>query len=247
MGYSPWRSSVRHDRATTTFTFTFHGLEHSGRSISFSCFCSVAQVCLTLCNCSTPGFLVLQITWSLVKLESIESVMPSNHLVLCRPLLLLPSIFPSIRVFSSESVLRIRWPKNWTFTISPSNEYSGLISFRVDRLDLLAIPGTLKSLLQHHSSKASVLQCSAFFIVQLSHPYMTTGKTIALTIQTFVSKVMSLLFNMLSRFVIAFVSRSKHPLISWLQSPSSVILEPKKVKSITVFIVSPIPFSRGSS
>ena len=167
----------------------------------------------------------------------IKSVMPSNHLILCHPLLLQPSIFPSIRVFSNESVLCIRWPKYWSFSfsISPSNEYSGLISFRIDWLDLLAAQGTLKSLLQHHSSKASILQCSAFFIVQLSHPYMTTGKTIALTIHTFVGKVMSLLFNMLSRLVIAFLPRSKHHLISWLESPSAVILEPKKIKFLTVF------------
>ena len=155
--------------------------------------------------------------------------MPSNHLILCRPLLLLTSIFPSIRVFSNESVLRIRWPKYWSFSfnISPCNEYSGLISFRMDWLDLLAVQETLKSLLQHHSSKVSVLQCSAFFIVRLSHPYMTTGKTIALTRWTFVGKVISLLFNMLSRLVITFLPRSKHLLISWLQSPSAVILEPK--------------------
>ena len=147
---------------------------------------------------------------------SVESVMPSNHLLLCRPLLLLPAIFPSIRVFSSESVLHIRWPKYWSFrfNISLSNEYSGLISFRIDWFDLLAVQGTLKSLLQHHSSKALVLQCSTFFMVQLSHPYMTTGKTIALTIQTFVGKVIFLLLNMLSRFVIAFLPRSKHLLIS---------------------------------
>ena len=161
---------------------------------------------------------------------SIESVMPSNHLILCRPLLLLPSIFPSIRVFSNESVLHIRGPKYWSFSfsISPFNEYLGLISFRMDWLDLLAVQGTLKSLLQHHSSKASILPCSAFFIVQLSHPYMTIGKTIALTRWIFVGKVMSLLFNMLSRLVITFLPRSKHILISWLQSPSAVILEPKK-------------------
>ena len=154
--------------------------------------------------------------------------MPSNHLILCCPLLFLPSIFPSIRVFSNESVLCIRWPKYWSFSfsISPSNEYSGLISFRIDRLDLFAVQGTLKSLLQHHSSKASILGCSAFFGVHLSHPYMTAGKTIALTRLTFVGKVMSLLFNMLSRFVTAFLPRSKHLLISWLQSPSAVILEP---------------------
>ena len=152
--------------------------------------------------------------------------MPSNHLILCHPLLLLPPIPPSIRVFSSESVLCIRWPKYWTFSISPSNEYSGLISFRMDQLDLLAVQGTLKSLLQHYNSKASILQCSAFFIVQLSHPYMTNRKAIALTRWTFVGKVMSLLFNMLSRLIIAFLPRSKHLLISWLQSPSAVILEP---------------------
>ena len=168
--------------------------------------------------------------------------MPSNHLILCCPLLLPPSIFSSIRVFPNESVLYIRWPKYWnfSFSISPSNEYySGLISFRMDWLDLLAVQGTLKSLLQHHSSKASILQRSAFFIVQLSHPYMTTGKTIDLTRWTFVGKVMSLLFNMLSRLVIAFLPRSKHLLISWLQSPSAVILEPPKINSLTVFIVSP--------
>jgi len=161
---------------------------------------------------------------------SLESVMPSNLLILCRPLLVLPSIFPSIRVFSSESVLYIRWPKDWSFSfsISPSNEYSGLISFRMDRLDLLAVQGTLKNLLQHHSSKGSILRHSAFLIVQLSHPYMTTGKTIALTRQTFVGTVMSVLFNMLSRLVIAFLPRSKHLLISWLQSPSAVISEPQK-------------------
>ena len=154
----------------------------------------------------------------LLKLMSIESVMPSNHLILCRPLLLLPSIFPSIRVFSNESGLHIRWPKYWSFSfsISPSNKHPGLISFRMDWLDLLAVQGTLKSLLLHHSSKASILQCSAFFTVQLSHPYMTTGKTKALTRQTFVDKVMSLLFHMLSRLVITFLPKSKHLLISWL-------------------------------
>ena len=158
--------------------------------------------------------------------------MPSNHLILCHPLLLLPSTFPSIRVFANESVLHIRWPKYWSFSfsINPSNKYAGLISFRIDWLGLLAVQGTLKSLLQHHSSKASILMCSAFFIVQLSHPYMTTGKTIVLTRQTFVDKVMSLLFNMLSRLVITFLPRSKCLLISWLQSPSAVILEPKKRK-----------------
>ena len=154
--------------------------------------------------------------------------MSSNHLILCHPLLLLPSIFPSIRVFSSESVFRITWPKYWSFSfsINPSNEYSGLISFRMDWLDLLAVQGTLKSLLQHHSSKASILWHSTFFIDQLTHPYMTTGKIIALTRWTFVGKVMSLLFDILSRLVITFLPRSKHLLISWLQSPSAVILEP---------------------
>ena len=172
---------------------------------------------------------------------SIKSGMPSNHLSLCHPHILLPSIFPSIRVFSSESVIHIKWPKYWSFSfsISPSNDYSGLIFFRVVWLDLLAVEGTLKSLLQHHSSKASILQCSAFFIVQLSHPYMTTGKAIALTRWIFVGKVMSLLFNMLSRLVIAFLPRSKCLLISWLLSPSAVILEPRKIKFLTVSIVSP--------
>ena len=166
---------------------------------------------------------------------SIESVILSNNLILCHPLLLLPSIFPSIRDFSSESAIRIMWPKYWSFSfsISPSNGYSGLISFRIDWFDLLAIQGTLKSLLWHHSSKASILWHSAFFMVQFSHPYMTTGKAIALTRQTFVGKVMSLLLNMLSRLVIAFLSRSKCLLISWLQSP------PRKIKSATVATVSP--------
>ena len=159
--------------------------------------------------------------------------MPFNHLILCRSFLLLPSIFPSIRVFSSGSVLHIRWPKYWSlsFSISPSNEYSGLISSRMDWVDLLEVQGTLKSLLQHHSSKASIFRCSAFFIAQLSYPYMTTRKTIALTRRTFVDTVMSLLFNVLSRLVITFLPRSKRLLISWLQSPSAVILEPRKIVS----------------
>ena len=170
---------------------------------------------------------------------SIKSVMPSNHLILCHPLLL-PPIPPSIRVFSNESTLHMRWPKYWSFSfsISPSNEHPGLI-FRMDWLDLLAVQGTLKSLLRHHSSKASILQHSAFFTVQLSHPYMTTGKTIALTRRIFVGKVMSLLFNMLSRLVITFLPKSKCLLISLLQSPSAVILEPRKIKSDTVSTVSP--------
>ena len=159
--------------------------------------------------------------------------MPSNHLILCHLLLLLPSVFPRIRVLSNESVLLIRWPKYWSFSfsISPSDDYSRLISFRIDCFDLLAVQGTLKSLLQHHSSKASILRRSAFFMIQLSHPYMTTGKTIALTIQTLVSKAISLVFNKLSRLVIAFLPRSKCLLISWLKSPSAVILEPLKIKS----------------
>ena len=166
--------------------------------------------------------------------------MPPNHLILCHPLLLLTSIFPSIRVFSNETVLHIGWPKycSFSFSISPSNEYSGLISFRMDWLDLLAVQGTLKSLLQHHTSKASILWHSAFFIVQLSHPYKTAGKTIALTRQIFVGKV-SLLFNKLSRLVIIFLPRSKRLLISWLQAPSAVILGPRKIKSLTIYIVSP--------
>ena len=171
----------------------------------------------------------------------IESVVPSNHLILWCPLLLPPSIIPCLRVFSNESVLRIRWPSYWSFrcNISPSNEHPGLISFRMDWLDILAVQGTLKSLLQHHNSKASILLRSTFFTVQLSHPYMTTGKTIALTRRTFVGKVMSLLLNMLSRLVITFLPRNKHLLISWLQSPSAVILEPRKIKSATVSTVSP--------
>ena len=178
---------------------------------------SVAQLCS---NCTDQASLSITNSQCLLKFMSIESVMPSNHLILCHPLLLPPSIFYSIRVFSNESILCVRWPKCWSFSfdIRPSSEYSGLISFRMDWLDLLAVQGTLKSLLQHHSSKTSILQRPAFFTVQLSHPYMTTGKTIALTRWTFVGKVISLLFNMLSRLVI--LPRSKHLLISWLQSPS---------------------------
>ena len=181
------------------------------------------------------------ISWSSLKLRSNESVIPSSHLIFCLPLLFLPSIFPSIRVFSNESALHIRWPKYWSFnfTTSPSSEYSGLISFRTDWFDLLAVKGTLESLLQYHSSKASILLFSAFFMVQLSYPYMTNGRTIALTRWTFAGKVMPLLFNMLSRFVKAFLPRSKHLLISRLQSPSAVILEPNKTKSVTVSIVFP--------
>ena len=205
-------------------------------------FSSVAQLCpATPWTAACQASLSITNSQSLFKLTSIELVMPSNHLFPCHPLLLLPSIFPSIRVFSNESVLHIRWPKYWSFsfTVSPSNEFSGLISFRMDWLDLLAVQGTLKSL-QHHSSKASILQRSAFFIVQLSHPYMTTGKTIALTRRAFVDKVTSLLFNMLSRLVKTFLPRSKHPLISWLQSPSAVILEPSKNKVYHCFHLFPI-------
>ena len=230
------------------------------------CCCSVPQSQLTLCDpmdCSTarkvqvssvqslsdvrlfatPWTVAYQASLSFTNsrslLKLIKSLMQSNHLIICHTLLLLPSIPPSIRVFSSESVLHIRWPKYWSFSfsISPSNEYSGLISFRLDWLDLLAAQGTLKSL-QRHSSKASILQCWAFYIVQLSHPHMTTGKTVALTRWTFVGKVMSLLFSMLSWLIIAFLPRSKRLLVSWLQSSSTVILEPPKVKSLTVSFVS---------
>ena len=202
-------------------------------------FSSVTQSCPTLCdpmNCSTPG---LPVHHSL-KLTSIESVMPSSHLILCHPLLILPSIPPSIS-FSNESALHMRWPKYWSFSFSiiPSKEHLGLISFRMNWLDLLAVQGTLKSLLQHHSSKASILQRSAFFTVQLSQLYVTIGKTIALTRRTLVGKVMSLLLNILSRLVITFLPRSKCLLISWLQSPSAVSLEPPKIKSDTVSTVSP--------
>ena len=196
------------------------------QSLSHVQFFAIPWVCMT-------GPLFSTISWCLLKFISIELVMPSNHLILCRPLLLLPSIFPSIRVFSNELALHIRWPKYWSFSIGPSNEYSGLIFFRIDLFNLLAGPGALKSLLQHHSLKASVLQHSAFFMIWLWHPYMTTGKNIALTIRTFVGKAMSLLFNMLSRFVIDFLPKSQCLLISWLWSLSAMILEPKKIKSVT--------------
>ena len=212
--------------------------------MKFSSVQSLSRVRLfvTLRTAAPQTSLSITNSQSLPKLMSIESVMPSNHLILCWPLLLPPSIFPRIKVFPNESVLHIRWPKYWSFSfnISTSNEYSGLISFRMDWLDLLAVQGTLKSLLQHHSSKAPILWHSAFFVVQLSHPYMTTGKTVALTRRTFVDKVMSLLFNMLSRLVIIFLPRSKHLLISWLQSPSAVILEPPKNKASYCFHCFPI-------
>ena len=192
-------------------------------------------------DCSTPGFPVLHHTWSLLKLMSIDSVMPSNHLILYHPLLFLPSIFPSIRVFSNESALHIRWPKYWSFTfsINPSNEYSGLISFRIDWFDLLSVQETLKGLLQHHGSKASVLWHSAFFMAQLLHPYMTTGKTIALTIWTFVSKVISLLFNMLSSVCHSFSSKEQTSFNFMAAVTICSDFGPNKIKSVTVFIVSP--------
>ena len=187
-------------------------------------------------NAARQASLSITNSQSLPKLMSTELVMPSNHLILCRPLLLPPSILPSIRVFTNESALHIKWPKYWSFSFNnrSSNKHSGLISFRIDWLDLPAVQGTLKSLLQHHSSKASILQRSVFFIVQLSHPYITTGKTVSLTRQTFVGKIMSLLFNMLFRMVITFLPRCKSLLISWLHSPSAVILEHKKIKPATV-------------
>ena len=204
-------------------------------SVQFSSVQSLSHVWLfaTPWTAAPQASLSITNTWSLLKLMSISSVMPSNHLILCCPLLLLPLIFPSIRVFSNESALHIRWPKYWSFSfsISPCNEYSGLISFRMDWLDLLVLQGILKSLLQYHSSKASILQHAAFFIVQNSHQFMINGKTIALTRRIFVGTVMSLLFNMLSRLVITFLPRGKHLLISWLQSPSAVILEPRKIVS----------------
>ena len=203
-------------------------------------FTSVTQLCPTLCD-TMHHSLSISNSQSSPKPMSIELVMPSNHLILCRSLLFLPQIFPSIRVFANESALPIRWPNYWSFSfsISPSNVYSGLISFRMDWLDLLAVQMTLKSLFQHHSSKASILQCSGFFTVQLLYPYMTTGKTIALTRWTFVGKVLSLLLNILSRLVITFLLRNKRLSISWLQSSSAVILEHRKIKSDTVSTVSP--------
>ena len=220
-----------------------HFAENLASNALFSSVQSLSPVQLFATPWTTAHQASLSITdfRHLLKFMSTESVMTSYHLILCHPLLLL-SIFFSIRGFSSESVRCIRWPKYWSFSFSIclSNEYSGLIFFRIDWFDLLEVQGTLRSLLQHHSSKASILWCSAFFIVQLSHPHMTTGKTIALTRWTFVSKVMSLLLNMLSRLVIVLLPRSKCLLISWLQSPSAVILEPPKIKSLTVYIVSSI-------
>ena len=219
---------------------TVHGVTKELTCLQFS---SVAQSCLNLCNpmdCSTPGFPVHHQLPEPTQTH-VHCVGDAIHLMLFYPLLLLPSIFPSIRIFSKESSLCIKWPKYWSFnfSISPSNEYSGLISFRMDWLDLLAVQGTLKSLLQHHSLKASIFRCSAFFVVQLSHPYMTTGKTTALTRWTFVDKVMSLPFPMLSRLVITFHPRIKCLLISWLQSPSAAVLKPRKIKSLTISNISP--------
>ena len=218
---------------------------HQSSDQSLGCVRLFATPWIALCQAS----LSITNSQSSLRLTSIESVMPSSHLILCCPLLLLPPIPPSIWVFSNESALRMRWPKYWSFSFSiiPSKEILGLISFRMDWLDLLAVQGTLKSLLQHHSSKASILCPSAFFMVQLSHPYMTTGKTVALTQWTIVGKVMSLLFNMLSRLVITFLPRSKHLLISWLQSPSAVILEPRKIVC-DCFYCFPIclPWSNGT-
>ena len=212
-------------------------------SLQFSSVQSLSRVRLFATPWTVAHQASLSITnsQSSLKLISNKAVMPFTHLILCHPLLCLPSIFPSVRVFSNASVLCISWPSycSFSFSINPSNEYSRLIPFRIDLLDLLAVQGTLKSLLQQHSSKASVLRGSVLFIVQLSHPYMTTGKTIALTRQIFVGKIMFLLFNMLSRLVIVFLPRSKRLLISWLKSPSAVILEPNKIKSVTVSIVSP--------
>ena len=190
-------------------------------------------------NCITPGSLSFTLSWSLLRFMSIELMMLSNHLICCYPLLLLPPVFPNIRVFSNEMALHIRWPKylSFNFSISPSNENSGLISFRVDWLDLLAVQMTLKNLLQHQSSKAPILQQSAFLMVQFSYPYTTTGKTIALTGETLVGKMTSLLFNILFRLVIVFLPRSKCLLIPWLHSPSAVILETPKIKSVAVSIV----------
>ena len=242
-GPAGWSADVlsTHWSQTVLIHFSYYHWQHN---VKISSVQSLSRVRLF----ATPWIAAHQASLSITnsqsspRLMSIESVMPSSHLILCRPLLLLPPVSPSIRFFSNESTLHMRWPKYWnfSFSISPSKEIPGLISFRMDWLDLLAVQGTLKSLHQHHSSKASILQRSAFFTVQLSHPYMTTGKTTALTKRTLVGKVMSLLFNMLSRLVITFLSRSKHFLISWLQSPSSVILEPpQKIKFDTVSTVSP--------
>ena len=228
---------VRHNWETFTFTASLNCLHTTFFfcSVQFQFSRSVVPDSVTSWIAAHQSSLSITNSQSLLKLMSVELVMPSSHLILCCPLFLLPLVPPSIRVFSNESTFHMWWPKYWSFSfsISPSNEHPGLISFRMDWLDLLAAQGTLKSLLQHYSSKASIFRCSAFFTVQLSHPYKTSGKTIALIRWTFVGNVMSLLFNMLSRLIIAFLPRSKRLLISWLQSPSAVILEPKKIKSDT--------------
>ena len=242
MGVATWRNKSYLWHSSSNWSLVVWPVSSWLFSVQFSR--SVMSDSVTPWTAACQASLPITHSRSLLKFMSIESVMPSNHLILCRPLLLLPSIFSSIRVFSSKLVLYIRWSKYWSFSfsISSSNEYSGLISFWIDWLDLLAVQGTLKSLLQHHSSKASSLRHSALFIVQLSRPYMTAGKTVALTRQTFAGKVMFLLFNMLSRLVTAFLPRSKHLLISWLQSPSAVILEPRKIKPATVSTKSlPLP------
>ena len=222
-------------------SFRINNLIFYLRTLSSVQLLSHVQLFVTLWTAAHQASLSITNSRNLPRPMSIKSVMPSSHLILRSPLLLLPSIFPSIRVFSNESALHMRWPKYWSFSfsISPSNEHPGLISFRMDWLDLLAAQGTLKSLLQHHSLKPSILRRSAFFIVQLLHPYMTTGKTIGLTRWTFVGKVKSLLFSMLSRLVITFLPRSKRLLISWLQSPSAMVLGPPKIKSAIVSTVSP--------
>ena len=229
---SSWSRDQTQVSCTASRFLTIWATGGAPMGLSFSSVQSLSRVWLfaTPWIAALQGSLSITSSWSLPIPMSIESVMPSNHLILCGPLLLLPPIPPSIRVFSNESTLHMRWPKYWSFSfsISPSNEHPGLISFRMDWLDLLAVQGTLTSLLQHHSSKASIFQCSAFFIVQLSHPYMTTGKTIALTRETFVAKVMSLLFNMLSRLIITFLARSKHLLISWVQSHLQWFWSPPK-------------------
>ena len=238
------KSSIQEEDITTVNIYAPNIAASEYIRQTLSQFISVAQSCLSLCdpmNYSTPGLPVHHQLLEVTQTHVHQVGDAVSHLILCCPLLLLPPIPPSIRVVSRESTLCMSWTKYLSFSISirPSNEHPGLISFRMDWLDLLAVQGTLKSLLQHHSSKASILQCSAFFTVQLSYPYMTTGKITALTIQTFVGKVMSLLLNMLSRLVITFLPRSKHLLISWLQLPSAVILEPLKIKSDTVSTVSP--------
>ena len=242
--YSAWCKSIKVNTVTANFSF-IHSTVISRvcyvlRHISSVQSLSRVQLFATQWITAHQASLSITNSQSLPKPMSIESMMPSSHLILCHPLLLLPPIPPSIMVFSNELTLRMRWPKYWSFSfnISPSNDHPGLISFRMDWLDLLAVQGTLKSLLQHHSSKASVLRHSAFFTIQLSHPYMTAGKTIALTRQTFVGKIMFLLLNMVPRLVITFLPRSKCLLISWLPSPSALILEPKKVKSVTASTVS---------